>query len=88
VPNAVNATTILILFENGVAVGRLGAVQPGPAGNYIWNGGVMKGRLTRGPGTYTYSVRATVSSGNASVYSSAAPGPGAYFPGALAVRLV
>ena len=87
-PNAVNATTILILFENGVAVGRLGAVQPGPAGNYIWNGGVMKGRLTRGPGTYTYSVRATVSSGNASVYSSAAPGPGAYFPGALAVRLV
>jgi len=87
-PNAANGSLILVVFENGVAVGRINAIQAATASaGWIYPGGVMKARRSVAAGTYTYSVRAHVSSGTGTVYA----GPGgaaAYFPGSLMVSAV
>lgn len=86
-PNAANGSLIVVLFENGVAVGRLNAIQAATASaGWIYPGGMMRGRRAVAAGTYTYSVRAHVSSGTGTVYTGAG-GPGAYFPGFVQVRL-
>jgi len=87
-PNAANGSLILVVFENGVAVGRLNAIQAATASaGWIYPGGAMRGRRSVAAGTYTYSVRGHVSSGTGTVYVGAG-GAGAYFPGAITVRSV
>ena len=87
-PNAANGSIILVLFENGVAVGRLTAAQmPTASAAYIFPGSTFKGRRNLAAGTFTYSVRAHVSAGTGTVYAGAG-GPAAYFPGSITARLV
>jgi hypothetical protein len=77
---------ILVLFQDGVAIGRLG-VSTGNGASQPTLAHSSRRRLTPAAGSRTYSVRAQVNAGTGSV-GAGAGGAGAYLPGYILITRV